>query len=226
MSITRRLGSGHPRQTSRREDRHIVRNARICKKADCFIGCHPDTGSIFTRVHLLEPYEGASLKDIWDRGAHYVCCPSRPPIDASVWSGATHEETGLQRNGTRSSLETSESKFNLSSDDNRVRVWRPRGKRLNPAFALQRHIAPTAAVMEPFFNKTMFGLTLQGFTKLSPHYYYPSLAYPIPRFVSNRACLGSFGTVSSASEEFEQTRGKATANMERNVSRKEPITFL
>ncbi|GFT28176.1 transposable element Tcb2 transposase [Trichonephila clavipes] len=40
-----------------------------------------------------------------------------------------------------------ESRFNLSSDDNRVRVWRPRGERLNPAFALQRHTAPTADVM-------------------------------------------------------------------------------
>ncbi|GFX54199.1 transposable element Tcb1 transposase [Trichonephila clavipes] len=40
-----------------------------------------------------------------------------------------------------------EYRFNLSSDDNRVRVWRPRGERLNPAFALQRHTAPTAGVM-------------------------------------------------------------------------------
>ncbi|GFU76969.1 transposable element Tcb1 transposase [Trichonephila clavipes] len=40
-----------------------------------------------------------------------------------------------------------ESSFNLSIDDNRVRVWRPRGERLNLAFALQRHTAPTAGVM-------------------------------------------------------------------------------
>ncbi|GFV79111.1 transposable element Tcb2 transposase [Trichonephila clavipes] len=40
-----------------------------------------------------------------------------------------------------------ESRFNLSSDDNRVRVWRPRVERLNPAFALQRHTSPTAGVM-------------------------------------------------------------------------------
>ncbi|GFX51280.1 transposable element Tcb2 transposase [Trichonephila clavipes] len=40
-----------------------------------------------------------------------------------------------------------ESRFNLSSDDNRVRVWRPRGERLSPAFALQRHTAPTAGVI-------------------------------------------------------------------------------
>ncbi|GFW32235.1 transposable element Tcb2 transposase [Trichonephila clavipes] len=40
-----------------------------------------------------------------------------------------------------------ESGFNLSSDDNRVREWRPRGELLNPAFALQRHTTPTAGVM-------------------------------------------------------------------------------
>ncbi|GFU64282.1 transposable element Tcb2 transposase [Trichonephila clavipes] len=40
-----------------------------------------------------------------------------------------------------------ESRFNLSSDDNRVRVWRPRGKRFNPAFVLQQYTAPTASVM-------------------------------------------------------------------------------
>ncbi|GFV53076.1 transposable element Tcb1 transposase [Trichonephila clavipes] len=40
-----------------------------------------------------------------------------------------------------------ESRLNLSSDGNRVLVWRPYGERLNPAFALQRHTAPTAGVM-------------------------------------------------------------------------------
>ncbi|GFS78900.1 uncharacterized protein TNCV_4341651 [Trichonephila clavipes] len=34
-----------------------------------------------------------------------------------------------------------------SSDDNRVRLKRPRGERLNPAFALQRHTTPKASVM-------------------------------------------------------------------------------
>ncbi|GFS83586.1 transposable element Tcb2 transposase [Trichonephila clavipes] len=29
ISFTRRPGSGHPRQTKRQEDRHIVRNARV-----------------------------------------------------------------------------------------------------------------------------------------------------------------------------------------------------
>ncbi|GFV21346.1 transposable element Tcb2 transposase [Trichonephila clavipes] len=37
--------------------------------------------------------------------------------------------------------------FNLSREDNHVHVWRPHGKRLNPAFALQRHTTPTAGVI-------------------------------------------------------------------------------
>ncbi|GFV70470.1 transposable element Tcb2 transposase [Trichonephila clavipes] len=40
-----------------------------------------------------------------------------------------------------------ESRFNLSNDDNLVHMWRPRDERLNPAFALQRHTAPTADMM-------------------------------------------------------------------------------
>ncbi|GFS79692.1 transposable element Tcb1 transposase [Trichonephila clavipes] len=47
----------------------------------------------------------------------------------------------------------------------------------------------------------------------------PFLGLPNLRFVSNRAYLGSFGTASWASHEFERTRRKVTANMERNVSR-------
>ncbi|GFT97006.1 transposable element Tcb2 transposase [Trichonephila clavipes] len=36
-----------------------------------------------------------------------------------------------------------ESRFNLSSDDNRVRVWKPSGEHLNLAFALQRYTTPS-----------------------------------------------------------------------------------
>ncbi|GFS65272.1 uncharacterized protein TNCV_2451141 [Trichonephila clavipes] len=54
---------------------------------------------------------------------------------------------------------------------------------------------------------------------VSPHCYYPSFACPIPIFVSNRAYMGSFGTASWASHVFKRTRGKVTANMERNVSK-------
>ncbi|GFX99878.1 transposable element Tcb2 transposase [Trichonephila clavipes] len=40
-----------------------------------------------------------------------------------------------------------ESRFNFISDDNRVRVRRPRGECLNPAFAVQRHTDPTSGLM-------------------------------------------------------------------------------
>ncbi|GFX77034.1 transposable element Tcb1 transposase [Trichonephila clavipes] len=151
--------------------------------------------------------------------------------------------------------------FNLGSGDNRVRVRRPRGERLNPAFALQRRTAPKAGVMvwgvisyntrsplvlirgtmtaqryvydilqphmlpllqrfpKPFSTRQGLALHSKGITRQSPHYYYPSLACPIPRFVSNQAYLGLFGTVSWASDDFERTRDKVTANMEQNVTR-------
>ncbi|GFX76029.1 uncharacterized protein TNCV_3718001 [Trichonephila clavipes] len=71
---------------------------------------------------------------------------------------------------------------------------------------------------EPFFNNTMLGLNSKGVTRLSPHGCYPSLACSIPRFVSNRAYLRSFGTASWAAHEFERTDDKVTANVERDVS--------
>ncbi|GFS94211.1 transposable element Tcb2 transposase [Trichonephila clavipes] len=37
--------------------------------------------------------------------------------------------------------------FNLDRYDNSVRVWRTRGERLNPAFAVQRLTAPITGVM-------------------------------------------------------------------------------
>ncbi|GFT72854.1 hypothetical protein TNCV_5065811 [Trichonephila clavipes] len=54
----------------------------------------------------------------------------------------------------------------------------------------------------------------KGAIRLSLHCCYHSSACLIPRFVSNRAYLGSFGTASWASHEFEQTEGKVAANME------------
>ncbi|GFT29752.1 transposable element Tcb2 transposase [Trichonephila clavipes] len=89
MSFTRRSGSGRPRQTSRREDSHIVRNARV----------QPTASSAAIQTQRRE------------------------------------------------------SRFNLSSDDNHVRVWRPRGERLNPAYALQRHTALKAGMGRADFSR-------------------------------------------------------------------------
>ncbi|GFV85711.1 transposable element Tcb2 transposase [Trichonephila clavipes] len=94
-----------------------------------------------------------------------------------------------------------------------VSVWRPRGERLNPAFVLQRHTAPTAGAIfqqDNALSHTTRVLQdcLRTVTTL--------LGLPDPQI-----CLQSsiFGTASWASHEFERTRGKVTASMERNVSR-------
>ncbi|GFX79708.1 uncharacterized protein TNCV_2746271 [Trichonephila clavipes] len=74
MSFTRRPGSERPRQTNRREIRHIIRNARVqptAASATIQAQVLPSLGALC----LLEPYEGAWMKDIWDRGDSYVYCP-------------------------------------------------------------------------------------------------------------------------------------------------------
>ncbi|GFS87465.1 transposable element Tcb2 transposase [Trichonephila clavipes] len=112
MSITRRPGSDHPRQTSCREDCNILRNVRV----------QPTASS-------------ATIQAQW-------CC-SRGNWTTAEWNQVVFSD---------------ESRFNLSSDDNHVLVWRRRGERLNPAFPLQRHTAPKAGIM---FTKTESAITVQ-----------------------------------------------------------------
>ncbi|GFW66289.1 transposable element Tcb2 transposase [Trichonephila clavipes] len=98
----------------------------------------------FTR----RPSSGRSSTDQWSRRPpHHTKCTrtakcfiGRPPGTGSPSLGAPVSSRTIRSN---------ESRFNLSSDDNCIRVWRPRGERLNPAFALRRHIAPKAGVMIP-----------------------------------------------------------------------------
>ncbi|GFU72437.1 uncharacterized protein TNCV_3573861 [Trichonephila clavipes] len=104
-SFSMEYKTGRPRQTSRPEDRHIVRNARIqptASSAAIQVQVAPSLGATVSSRTIQRCLAEGHL----DRGVHYECCPLRPPITASVWGGATNEETGLQRNGTRSSLAT------------------------------------------------------------------------------------------------------------------------
>ncbi|GFT33061.1 transposable element Tcb2 transposase [Trichonephila clavipes] len=66
------------------------------------------------------------------RRLHLEWCRARGTWTAEEWNQVVFSD---------------ESRFNLSSDDNHVRVWRPSDDRLNPAFALQRHTTPTVGVM-------------------------------------------------------------------------------
>ncbi|GFW60626.1 HTH_Tnp_Tc3_2 domain-containing protein [Trichonephila clavipes] len=105
MSFTRRPGSGCPRQTSHREDRHIVRNARVQPTAS--------SAAILAQIapSLRAPVSSRTIRRRLAEGH----LGSRRPLrvvtltlthDASVWSDAAPEKTGLQRNGTRTSLGT------------------------------------------------------------------------------------------------------------------------
>ncbi|GFS70074.1 transposable element Tcb1 transposase [Trichonephila clavipes] len=216
IPFARRPGSGRLQQTSHREDHHIVRSARV----------QPTASSAAIQAQ----------------------CRTRGNWNAAEWNQVVFSD---------------ECRLNLSTDDNCVRVWRPRGKRLNTAFALQRHIAPSAGVMvwgviayntrsllvlirgtmaaqryvrdimQPHVLSLMQRLPgankifqqdnarpqVKSVIRLSPHCYYLFLACPIPRFVSNRAYLRPFEMKRRTSHEFERTRGKITANIERNVSR-------
>ncbi|GFX04067.1 transposable element Tcb2 transposase [Trichonephila clavipes] len=131
--------------TSRREDLHTVRNARV----------QPSASSAAIQAQVA-PSLGAPVffRTIQRRLAekHLV---SRRPLRVLLLT-PTHRRLHLQlyrarRNWTavewNQVVFRDESRFHLSSDDNRVREWRPRGERPNLAFALQRHTDPTAGVM-------------------------------------------------------------------------------
>ncbi|GFU41301.1 transposable element Tcb2 transposase [Trichonephila clavipes] len=141
ISFTRRPGSGCPRLTSKREDRHIVRNARVQPTASS-VQVAPSIGTPVSsrtmRRHLAEGHLGSqrSLRLLPLSPTHRCLllewCHARENWTAAEWNQFVFSD---------------ESRFSLSSEDNRVRVWRPRGERLNPAFASYHHTAPTAGVM-------------------------------------------------------------------------------
>ncbi|GFS58259.1 transposable element Tcb2 transposase [Trichonephila clavipes] len=132
-------------ELSRREDRHIVRNARVQPTAS--------STSILVQVapSLGAPVSSRTIRRRLAEG-HLV---SRRPLRVLPLT-PTHRRLLLEwcrARGNRTAVEwnqvvfNDESRFNLSIHDNRARVWRPRGERLNPAFSLQRHPVPTAGVM-------------------------------------------------------------------------------
>ncbi|GFW75376.1 uncharacterized protein TNCV_4190301 [Trichonephila clavipes] len=87
------------------------RVARQLGRSDCV-----QTASLATIQAQVVPSLGAPVSSrairrrLVERHLGYGCPlrvpPLTSPIDAFVWSGVAHEETGLHRNGTRSSLAT------------------------------------------------------------------------------------------------------------------------
>ncbi|GFY30456.1 uncharacterized protein TNCV_3522191 [Trichonephila clavipes] len=115
--------------------------------ANCFIGRHPGTGNTLTT-------RGSCVSRTMRRRLAEGHLGSRRPLPVLPLT-PTHQSLRLEwcrarRNWTvvewNQVVFSDESRFKLTSDDNRVRVWRLRGERLNLAFALQRHTAPTTVV--------------------------------------------------------------------------------
>ncbi|GFS78237.1 transposable element Tcb2 transposase [Trichonephila clavipes] len=135
MSFTRRPGSGCLRQTSHQEDRQIVRNARLqplTSLAAIQVQVTPSLGTLvpsrtirrrLAKGHLgsLRPLRGLPLTPTY-RCLCLEWCRTRGNWTAAEWNQVVFSD---------------ESKFNLSSDDNRVRAWRSRGEHLNLALALK-----------------------------------------------------------------------------------------
>ncbi|GFV99581.1 uncharacterized protein TNCV_5079431 [Trichonephila clavipes] len=68
-SFTQLTGSGGPRQTSRRENRHIIRNAHV-EPPSSLVAVQMQAASSRQALCLTEPLQGAWLKDIWYHGGH------------------------------------------------------------------------------------------------------------------------------------------------------------
>ncbi|GFV63773.1 transposable element Tcb2 transposase [Trichonephila clavipes] len=171
MSFTRRPGSGRPRQTSRQEDRHIIRNARV----------QPSASSAAIQAQVAPSLEA-------------LCRHTAPTSDVVVW--------GAIACNTRSPLVFIRGTIIVQRyvhDILQPHVL-PFMQRLPGALFQQDNARPHTARVSQDCLRTVC--------------YYPSLVYPISRFVSNLAYVESFGTVSWASNEFVRTRDMVTANME------------
>ncbi|GFW02058.1 transposable element Tcb2 transposase [Trichonephila clavipes] len=121
-SYTLRPDSECPRQTSSRDDRH----ARKAPTVSLFI-IHTQAALSLRASESLRAI-ARHLAEEQFLSRHPLCALRRRYWTAIEWNQVVFND---------------ESRFSLGSDDNRVRVWRPSGELLNPAFAIQQHIAPT-----------------------------------------------------------------------------------
>ncbi|GFU71614.1 transposable element Tcb2 transposase [Trichonephila clavipes] len=111
MSFTRRPGSGRPRQTSRREDRHIA----------------APVSSRTIRTRLAEEHLGSR------HPLRVLPLTPSPRCLRLHWYSARGNWSSAEWNQV---VFSDESRFNLSSDDHRVRVLKSRGERFNSAFSV------------------------------------------------------------------------------------------
>ncbi|GFW99136.1 transposable element Tcb2 transposase [Trichonephila clavipes] len=125
------------RQISLREYRHFIRDARV----------EPTASFAVVQTHAAPSLRAPLSSRTTSRCLAEGYLVSRHPLRVLPMA-PSHQNLLLEWCRTRrdwSATEwnqvvfSDESRFKLHSNDNRVRLRRPRDERLNPAFALQRH---------------------------------------------------------------------------------------
>ncbi|GFT04667.1 HTH_Tnp_Tc3_2 domain-containing protein [Trichonephila clavipes] len=118
--VYRRGGSGRPRNTNDREDRAIRRVATSA----------PTTSLASIQRHLPHSRHPVPSRETI-RQCRLDFCRPRATWSVTDW---------------RRVLFSDESRFSLSADDHRTRVWRRTGQRSDPAFIVERHTAISQGV--------------------------------------------------------------------------------
>ncbi|GFV41570.1 transposable element Tc1 transposase [Trichonephila clavipes] len=137
--VYRRGGSGRPRNTNDREDRAIRRVATSA----------PTTSLASIQRHLPPSRHPVPSRETIRRRLTEVGLRSRRPLRRLPLT-PHHRQCRLDFCRPRATwsvtdwrrvIFSDESRFSLSDDDHRTRVWRRTGQRSDPAFIVERHTA-------------------------------------------------------------------------------------
>ncbi|GFW34938.1 HTH_Tnp_Tc3_2 domain-containing protein [Trichonephila clavipes] len=142
--VYRRGGSGRPRNTNDREDRAIRRVATSA----------PTTSLASIQRHLPPSRHPVPSRETIRRRLTEVGLRSRRPLRRLPLT-PHHRQCRLDFCRPRATwsvtdwrrvIFSEESRFSLSADDHRTRVWRRTGQRSDPAFIVERHTAISQGV--------------------------------------------------------------------------------
>ncbi|GFU71795.1 HTH_Tnp_Tc3_2 domain-containing protein [Trichonephila clavipes] len=142
--VYRRGGSGRPRNTNDREDRAIRRVATSA----------PTTSLASIQRHLPPSRHPVPSRETIRRRLTEVSLRSRRPLRRLPLT-PHHRQCRLDFCRPRATwsvtdwrrvIFSDESRFSLSADDHRTRVWRRTGQRSDPAFIVERHTAISQGV--------------------------------------------------------------------------------
>ena len=134
-------GSGRPRATTEREDRAIVRAAVTARDSSLstiqrVTNTEVTTRTINRRLRERNLYSRRPLRRLpltsMHRQQRLQWCRARSTWNCSDWERIVFSD---------------ESRFELSPDDQRRRVWRQPGHRQDPALTVTRHTARQQGVM-------------------------------------------------------------------------------